>query len=591
MMEYAAIHHQPFSSDAYSYDGRTVHIKIRTKKGDADQVRLIWGDPYEHVPAEESSRWAAHDMQMKKMAETETHDYWFAEVAPPFRRLQYGFVLTGTDHEDIFFGSSGVCPYNEKALETIHDYFKFPFVHKADTFQAPEWVKSTVWYQIFPERFANGREDLSPENALPWGSKDPEVHDFFGGDLQGIIDKLDYLQDLGVGGIYLTPIFSAPSNHKYDTLDYYTIDPHFGDPELFRTLVSSLHQRGMRIMLDAVFNHIGSASPQWQDVLKHGEQSRYKDWFHIHSFPVKENNYDTFAFTRDMPKLNTSNPEVQTYLLEIALYWIREFDIDGWRLDVANEVDHAFWKKFRQVVSAEKPDVYILGEIWHRADPWLKGDEFHAVMNYPFTEPMIEYFADRTISASQMVHRLNAHLMNGMQQVNEAMFNLLDSHDTQRLLTRCRQDEQKARSLLAFMFAQTGSPCIYYGTEIGLDGGNDPLCRKCMIWEEEKQNQELLKFMKRLIALRKQEHDVLTHGSLEWNLLDDQSDLISFSRAVSEKKLIYFFNQGSEVRHVSLRDLDIESDMKIYDAWTEKALHLADAIAVHPGEFVVVGAS
>ncbi|MEC1750765.1 glycoside hydrolase family 13 protein [Bacillus mojavensis] len=586
MMEYAAIHHQPFSSDAYSYDGRTVHIKIRTKKGDADHIRLIWGDPYEY----NVGRWSANELPMRKIAATEMHDYWFAEVVPPFRRLQYAFVVTD-HHEDIFFGSSGVCPYNEKTLETIHYYFKLPFVHEADTFQAPEWAKSTVWYQIFPERFANGREDLSPENVLPWGSKDPDVNDFFGGDLQGIVDKLDYVEDLGVNGIYLTPIFSAPSNHKYDTLDYYSIDPHFGDPELFRTLVSQIHQRGMRIMLDAVFNHIGSAFPQWQDVVKNGAQSRYKDWFHIHSFPVTEGNYDTFAFTPDMPKLHTANPEVQRYLLDIALYWIREFDIDGWRLDVANEVDHAFWKTFKQAVSAEKPDIYILGEIWHSSEPWLRGDEFHAVMNYPFTEPMIEYFADRAIPASRMAHRLNAHLMNGMKQVNEVMFNLLDSHDTKRLLTRCRNDEKKARALLAFMFAQTGSPCIYYGTEIGLDGENDPLCRKCMVWDKEKQNQEMHTFMKRLIALRKQESTVLTEGTLEWNLLDDQNNFIRFSRTLDEKKLIYFFNQGDAARHVSLQDLNIERNKKIYDVWTEQPLHHSDVIGIQPGEFFILGAA
>ncbi|MBV5122102.1 glycoside hydrolase family 13 protein [Bacillus halotolerans] len=586
MMEYAAIHHQPFSSDAYSYDGRTVHIKIRTKKGDADHIRLIWGDPYEYS----GGRWSANEQPMRKIAATDMHDYWFAEVVPPFRRLQYAFVVTD-HHEDIFFGSSGVCPYTEKTLETIHYYFKLPFVHDADTFQAPEWAKATVWYQIFPERFANGREDLSPEGALPWGSRDPDVNDFFGGDLQGIIDKLDYLEDLGVNGIYLTPILSAPSNHKYDTLDYYTIDPHFGDPELFRTLVSRLHQRGMRIMLDAVFNHIGSSSPQWQDVVKNGAQSRYKDWFHIHSFPVTEGKYDRFAFTPEMPKLNTAHPEVQRYLLDIALYWIREFDIDGWRLDVANEVDHAFWKTFKQAVSAEKPDVYILGEIWHSSEPWLRGDEFHAVMNYPFTEPMIEYFADREIPASRMAHRLNAHLMTGMKQVNEVMFNLLDSHDTKRLLTRCRNDGKKARALLAFMFAQTGSPCIYYGTEIGLDGENDPLCRKCMVWEKEKQNQEMLTFMKRLIALRKQENTLLTYGDLEWNLLDDQNDFIRFSRTLDEKKLIYFFNQGNAAQHVSLRDLKIDRYQKIYDAWTEQPLHYEDVIAVQPGEFFILGAA
>ncbi|MBL4959419.1 glycoside hydrolase family 13 protein [Bacillus velezensis] len=585
MMEYAAIHHQPFSADAYSYDGRTVHIKIRTKKGDADQIRLVWGDPYEYS----GGRWSAAEQPMRKIAATQNHDYWFAEVSPPFRRLQYAFIVSD-QHENIFFGASGVCPVNKKTLETIHYYFKLPFVHEADTFQAPEWAKSTVWYQIFPERFANGREDLSPEAALPWGSKDPDVNDFFGGDLQGIIDKLDYLEELGVNGIYLTPIFSSPSNHKYDTLDYYSIDPHFGDRELFRTLVSRLHERGMKIMLDAVFNHIGSASPQWQDVVKHGARSRYKDWFHIHSFPVKEDNYDRFAFTPDMPKLNTANPEVQRYLFEIALYWIREFDIDGWRLDVANEVDHAFWKAFRQAVTAEKPDLYILGEIWHSSEPWLRGDEFHAVMNYPFTEPMIAYFADREISASSMAYRLNAHLMNGMRQANEVMFNLLDSHDTERLLTRCGNDEKTARALLAFMFAQTGAPCIYYGTEIGLDGGRDPLCRKCMVWEKEKQNREMLSFMKRLITLRKKENALLTYGSLEWHLLDDQNDCISFSRVFNGRQLIFYFNQGNLAWDVRLQDFNMERSRKVYDAWTEQILQHDAAIAVQPGEFLILSA-
>ncbi|MDA7026831.1 glycoside hydrolase family 13 protein [Bacillus sp. CLL-7-23] len=579
-MEYAAIYHQPFSAYAYSYDEDTLHIKIRTKKADADQVRLIWGDPYEYV----TEKWMSKEQQMKKIASTELHDYWFAEVKPPYRRLQYAFVLRGTDEKEIFYGSSGVYPYHQKTLANINFYFKFPFVHEVDTFKAPEWVKSTVWYQIFPERFANGRDDLSPEGVLPWGSKDPDINDFFGGDLQGIIDKIDYLEDLGVNGIYLNPVFSAPTNHKYDTLDYYSIDPHFGDEETFRTLVKQFHKRGMKIMLDAVFNHIGNASPEWQDVVKNGESSRFKDWFHIHSFPVKENNYDTFAFTPEMPKLNTANPEVQSYLLDIALYWIREFDIDGWRLDVANEVDHAFWKKFHQVVLAEKPDLYILGEIWHQSDPWLKGDEFHAVMNYPFTEPMLEYFADQVIPASQMVHRLNGHLLSGMEQVNEAMFNLLDSHDTKRLLTRCQHNKKKAQSLLAFMFAHKGSPCIYYGTEIGLSGENDPLCRKCMEWDEVKQDQEMLSFMKRLIALRKQENEVFTHGALVWNQIDDQADFISFSRVTDKKRLIYFFNQGKEVRYINLEDLEIGENEHVDNLWTNQS----DMITVHPEEFVIL---
>lgn len=188
---------------------------------------------------------------------------------------------------------------------------------------------------------------------------------FFGGDLQGVIDHLDHLVELGINGIYFCPIFEAYSNHKYDTINYLNIDPAFGDKETFKKLVDECHRRGIKVMLDAVFNHIGDTSPQWQDVIKNGKDSPYADWFHIHEFPVSYQEsadfeqasnitYDVFAFAPHMPKLNTANPEVKAYLLEIAKYWIEEFDIDAWRLDVANEVDHQFWKEFRKVCDETK---------------------------------------------------------------------------------------------------------------------------------------------------------------------------------------------------------------------------------------------
>src|SRR5699024_5658775 len=209
----------------------------------------------------------------------------------------------------------------------------------------------------------------------------------------GIIKHLDYLVDLGINGIYFTPIFKAHSNHKYDTIDYMEIDPQFGDKSTFKELVKACHEKGIRIMLDAVFNHSGYYFSQFQDVLEKGENSKYKNWFHIKDFPIQTDpvpNFDSFAFTSHMPKLNTEHPDVKQYLLDVATYWIKEFDIDGWRLDVANEVDHQFWREFRTAVKSVKQDVYILGEIWHDSMPWLQGDQFDAVMNYPFTNSAIE---------------------------------------------------------------------------------------------------------------------------------------------------------------------------------------------------------
>ncbi|OUK14800.1 glycoside hydrolase family 13 protein, partial [Enterococcus faecium] len=467
-------------------------------------------------------------------------------------------LTSTTGNTDCFYGDQGIFPYRENVITEPNFYFRIPYFHQIDRFTIPEWVKETVWYQIFPERFANGDKANDPEHTLPWGSKDPDREDFFGGDLQGVMDHLDYLTDLGINGIYFCPIFKATSNHKYDTIDYYEVDPAFGDKKLLKNLIDEAHKRGIRIMFDAVFNHMGVHSPQWQDVLKNGEKSIYKDWFHIRFFPVDSYQmtdlpetaenipYDTFAFTPFMPKLNTANPEVQKYLLDIATYWIKEFDIDGWRLDVANEVDHHFWKKFREAVTEIKPDIYILGEIWHSSQAWLQGDEFHAVMNYAFTDSIKDYFAKKKITASQMVSGMNHQQMLYRDQVNEGTFNLLDSHDTARILTLCQGNKELMKSVMAFMFLQKGSPCIYYGTEIGMTGEDDPDCRKCMIWEKEEQDLELFGFIKELVSLRKQLSKIISEGSTQWLIVNDREDKLYFTRKLEGQIIYVYFNQSKE---------------------------------------------
>ncbi|EAE2041268.1 alpha-glycosidase [Listeria monocytogenes] len=587
-MEKAGIYHQPASSYAYSYDAKTLHIRIRTKRLDISKVTLIAADPY----LWKDGKWQSESYTMRKIAETEEHDYWFFAITPEHRRLQYGFLLTDTEGETTFYGGRGFFEPTEANLATMDYYFKFPFIHAVDTFEAPEWVRNTIWYQIFPERFANGNPAISPENTLPWGSKDPNTTDFFGGDIEGIIEHLDYLAELGINGVYLTPVFEAPTNHKYDTIDYKKIDPHFGDKETFRKLVKEAHKRGIRIMLDAVFNHIGDTSPEWQDVVEKEEKSAYRDWFHIHSFLVRQNengniegeptlSYDTFAFTTHMPKLNTANPEVQKYLLDIATYWIREFDIDGWRLDVANEVDHAFWKEFKKAAQAEKEDIYILGEIWHDSWIWLLGDEFHAVMNYPFTQTIIENFIEEKITPEQMVSGINEQYMRYPNQVNEVMFNMLDSHDTARILTRANNDEDKVKQALAFMFAHTGSPCIYYGTEIGMDGGNDPGCRKCMEWDEAKQNQDMLAFTKQLIALRKDNQAIITSGELTWLEASSETGITAFSKELNGEKLHFLFNQTKKDQ-----DFTISFANTAIDIWNNQAV--SDNLTIPAKGFLVI---
>ncbi|WP_061911199.1 glycoside hydrolase family 13 protein [Streptococcus cristatus] len=547
-MELSAIYHRPESEYAYLYKDKQMHIRIRTKRGDIESIALHYGDPFIFMEDHyEDSK------EMVKVTSDALFDYWQVEVSVGYARLQYLFELKDKQGQSILYGDKDCVENSLENLQYEGNGFKLPYIHEIDACYVPDWVSKTVWYQIFPERFANGNPALSPEGSLAWDSSiKPKSKDFFGGDLQGIIDHLDYLQDLGITGLYLCPIFESPSNHKYNTTDYFEIDHHFGDKETFRKLVEEVHQRGMKIMLDAVFNHIGDQSPQWQDVLKHGENSAYKDWFHIQEFPVTKDKlanprklpYHTFAFESYMPKLNTANPQVRDHLLSVATYWIEEFDIDAWRLDVANEVDHQFWRDFRKAVLAKKTDLYILGEVWHTSQPWLNGDEFHAVMNYPLSDSIKDYFLRGVKKTSQFIDEINGQSMYYRQQISEVMFNLLDSHDTERILATAKGDTQLVKSALACLFLQKGTPCFYYGTELELDGGPDPDCRRVMPWERVSDSIDMLDFMKKLIQLRKRVADIIQHG--KYGLEEIKPYVLSLEWDYDGQKVRAIFNQSKE---------------------------------------------
>ena len=547
-MELTAIYHRPESEYAYLYKEGQVHIRIRTKKDDVEKIVLHYGDPF--IFLEDSYE---DVKEMVKVTSDALFDYWRVAVSVDFGRLQYLFELRDKEGQSVLYGDKGFTDNSPENLASEGNGFKLPYIHEIDGCQVPDWVSKTVWYQIFPERFANGDAELSPEGALDWDSSiRPKSTDFFGGDLQGIIDHLDYLQDLGITGLYLCPIFESPSNHKYNTTDYFEIDQHFGDKETFRQLVDQAHLRGMKVMLDAVFNHMGDQSAQWQDVLKHGEKSVYKDWFHIQKFPVtndklvnpKELPYHTFAFASYMPKLNTANPEVKDYLLSVATYWIEHFDIDAWRLDVANEVDHRFWRDFRKAVLAKKPDLYIIGEVWHTSQPWLNGDEFHAVMNYPLSDSIKDYFLSRSKKTNQFIAEINCQSMYYKQQISEVMFNLLDSHDTERILTTAQGDIQLVKSALAFLFLQRGTPCIYYGTELELGGGMDPDCRRVMPWDQVSNDNDMLNFMKNLIQLRKETVDIIQYG--KFTLEEIKPNVLALEWQHDHQAIRAIFNQSNE---------------------------------------------
>lgn len=547
MIELTALYHRPDSEYAYLYKRNVVHLRFRTKRNNVKSIRVHHGDPFIFY-----KQGYQYQTDMEILASDHLFDYWQVELGADFSRLQYLFELIGYDEQQILFGDVGPLDATSSNINQFMNGFKLPYLHEADRCQVPSWVSETIWYQIFPERFARGHKDTDKQEFRDWNPDlAPTTRDFFGGDLVGITEHLDYLQELGITGLYLCPIFKAPSNHKYDTSDYYQIDPQFGTTKELKVLIKEAHNRGIKVMLDAVFNHIGYQSEQWQDVLKNGEQSVYREWFHIDRFPLvdvhgsKEYlNYETFAFQGKMPKLNTSNPEVRKYLLGVARYWIEECGIDAWRLDVANEIDHQFWKEFRKTVLSIKPDLFILGEIWHSAQSWLIGDEHHSVMNYPLANAINSFFLKEELTCEDFIASLNSQRFTYRQQIREVLFNLLDSHDTERILTTANGNKDAVKAALVALFFQVGSPCIYYGTEVGMIGGEDPDCRRVMPWKKEQQDRELLTFVKELIQIRKKYQKLIQEGKFGLEATDDQ--ILKMNYRLGNQSITLYFNQGNK---------------------------------------------
>ena len=480
-------------------------------------------------------------------------------IAGPFdETFEYTFALRTRNGKGVYLVPAGI----SNAVERLDRWTFDPSLHRH--FEVPEWIQGAVVYQIFPDRFRNGDRGNDLPGTVAWDQLPTAVH-FQGGDLDGITEKLGYLAGLGVDVIYLNPIFSSPSNHRYDAVDYLSVDPSLGGDVALSRLVESAHRRRVKVVLDVSLNHVHPRFFAFSDLVAKGRRSAYSDWFVVHDWPVRllyrphaghhawvdrwrselgvpfeevegpgpvlEPTYEAWYGVSAMPRLNLANPAARRYVLMVATHWIEQFDIDGWRMDVARYVDPDFWNDLRAEVKAVKPDAYLLAEVMGHARPWLQGDRFDATMNYTFRDLAVGFFATEEIDGPQLLDgltRLYGQYAWGPTLANQ---NLLGSHDTARFLTRAGGDVRRLQLATVLQMTYPGAPGLYYGDEVGLLGGDDPHCRATFPWGSDPTKHELYLHVHSLTKLRRR-YRALRNG--DWEPLSAARHSVRYRRGKLE---------------------------------------------------------
>lgn len=540
-----SINHIPGTVDACPLEGK-MYLRLRAARGVLRGVKLLYNC--------DKNQWHKFRLEAPMEIQFTDSEVEYYGVSVPLTDTRFAYIF------QLLCGDGRIRYYSEEGLSDTYDhslgyfsFFQYVSQYPCDAMTVPQWTKTAVCYQIFPERFAAGKtsKDTGYVNAA-WGEK-PTPKSFFGGDINGIREKLDYLKDLGVNLIYMTPVFASPSNHKYDVTDYETVDPVFGGNPALKALVEDAHRRGIRIMLDGVFNHCSCRHPFFQDALKRGKNSPYYNWF----LWQEDGSYLTFGSVKTMPKLNTGNPQVIRYFSQTAVSWMRDYGVDCWRLDVSDEISHKFLRGFRDAVTAQNPDAIIIGEDWHRAVQYLNGDEYDGTMNYALTKACLDLLAFETIDSVAFRDRLVRLYNTYSVAAAPKMLNLLGSHDTDRFLTRVKGDAGRFRTAAAILFFYPGIPCVYYGDEIGMEGGYDPDCRRTFCWNEQDWDKETWNLIRRLAGLKQE--PALSQGSFK---VAEKDGIVTLTRQADRQTAILRVNcTGTEKGslHAYGFDIDIQS--------------------------------
>ena len=565
-----AIFHQPWLEYRHALPDGRVCLRLRTGKEEFTEIRVRITSNYT-LP---DPFGAAVEYVMQLAAQDDWFSYYEVIFRPQDVRIKYLFVLQS---EEIILKLDGAgIKEGADAFEDISEAFAFAYAYPAPAM--PEWARGCVGYQIFPDRF---RREGPPEADLePWDSTRVQSEYRFGGNLRGIAAAIPYLKELGVQLLYTTPIFFSDSAHRYNTFDYFRIDPLLGTEEDFAALCDQAHRHGIRIVMDGVFNHSGLRFQPFVDAQEKGEQSPYRDWFIFDkSIPC---GYHTFSHEPYMPKLNLQNEDCAQYFLDVGRYWMERYGIDGWRLDVSPEVWPAFWRKYRSMMKQVNPDSLMIAECWDDSREWLTaGDMFDSTMHYLLSRNLWNAFCYRNISLQKFDWAVNCATMMYPHRIQEVLWTFLGSHDTERFRTRAGGDARMLRAASFFQFTYLGVPIIYYGDELGMEGGSDPECRRPMRWDHVDGN-PMHRHFRRLATLRAK-NEALRHGAFRTHMVCSNG-LYAYLRIGKEQQLLCVLNTNTQpakgrvelpegMTHSSfLCDLYGDSDVPVTDGGVEVAL-------------------
>ncbi len=551
----SALLHIPTSQYAFAQAKDVLTIRLRAAKGDLDSCTLFWGDR-----ACISSPVIFSEKRMEVCWQNKIFDFYEETLVGVPERVCYYFLIRKGEEWYYYYGDDFHKELPDFTLEDgfvvegRSEYYQYPYILRSEILEVPEWFEHAIVYNIFPDSFASGKEKIAGQESAVEGEDGKIYRSKCGGTINGIRENLDYIQNLGFNCLYLNPIFRAGEYHKYDIIDYFHVDPCMGSDEDFLNLTKEVHRRGMHIIIDGVFNHCSWEFPFFEDVIEKGEDSLYKDWFYHLQFPVRRPKegeipeYACFAYEPKMPKLNTANPEVQEYFANVGRYWIENFQVDGWRLDVANEVDKNFWRRFRKEIKEANSQAVLIGEVWENAEDWLRGDMLDSVMNYDFRKHCRDFFAMDKIGVGRFAGAMTDMLLRYPLPVARAQLNLLDSHDVGRFFSLCGEKEEKWRLAFLYLFMTPGIPSVFYGDEKKICGMKEWEYRQPMPWQSRMEEAEA--FVQEVIRIR--------------NEYINPRDTLQFVEASADSSLLIFERRGIRRIRIILNAQDNRAEIRGY---------------------------